>query len=83
MSKVIEFNDINKRSFKTINEYPENLNARDVADYLNISIAMAYNLLNSKRCPSFRIKKAIRISKEAFIRFLRDNEGGQLIDEVR
>ena len=45
-------------------EYPEVMSARDLASFLHISRAGAYNLLNSKGFPTLRIGSRKLVTRE-------------------
>lgn len=49
---------------------PKVLNAQNVADYLGISKAGAYNLMNSKSFPTLRIGKRLLVSADKFLMWI-------------
>lgn len=51
----------------------EILSVMEVANFLNISRPKAYELVNSKGFPSFRIGKSIRIYKTKLISWIEEN----------
>jgi hypothetical protein len=54
------------------------LQARHVKEILGVSEAFAYQVLNSKRCPTVRFGKRMVVNKESFFRFLRESEGKRM-----
>ena len=66
------------REYKKIDNYPEIMRAKHVSEYLDISLAMAYNLLNSEGFPTLSIRNSKRVSKKSFIKFLDEHEGKHL-----
>ena len=68
------------KTYKAFADYPDVLQAKHCRAILGLSEAKTYEVLNSKKCPSFTVGKRILVRKEAFIQFLLDNEGQDLID---
>ena len=60
--------------------YPAILNAKQIAEVLNISRAGAYQLLHRESFPTLRIGKRMLVSKEKLIRWIDQNSGGDLFD---
>lgn len=54
-------------------ELPEVLNARELADFLNISRANAYNLLNSVDFPTLHVGNRKMVTKENLLRWMEKN----------
>jgi excisionase family DNA binding protein len=55
-----------ERRFYSFNDLPTTLNADDIAEYLGISRAGAYNLLRSEGFPTLKIGKRMVVQKEKF-----------------
>jgi len=68
------------KTYKAFEDYPDVLQAKHCRAILGLSEAKTYEVLNSKKCPSFTVGKRILVRKEAFIAFLEVNEGQDLID---
>lgn len=49
---------------------PRVMNAQDVAEYLGISKAGAYNLMNSRSFPTLRIGKRLLVSSDKFLMWI-------------
>lgn len=79
MANVIALESAQAGYFKAIDEYPPTMQAKDVQEYLGISLAMAYNVLNSASCPTIRIGKRMIVRKESFMQFLENSEGKQIM----
>lgn len=56
--------------FKSNDELPLAMNAKDVAGYLNVSLTCAYNVMNSKGFPVIKIGKRLIVTKENFLNWL-------------
>jgi len=67
---------------RPIVEYPDVLQARHVREILGISEAKAYEVLNSKKCPTIRIGKRMIVIRDSFVDFLFANEGNDLMGEA-
>jgi len=63
---------------KTADDYPPMLQARHVQEFLGVSQAMAYNILNCSTCPTIRFGKRMVVNKDSFLRFLKEAEGKHL-----
>lgn len=61
---------MNLPKFKTNEELPLALNAKDVAGYLNISLTCAYYIMNSKDFPVIKIGKRLIVTKDNFLNWL-------------
>jgi len=61
---------MNLPKFKTNDELPLALNAKDVAGYLNVSLTCAYYIMNSKGFPVIRIGKRLIVTKDNFLQWL-------------
>ena len=68
------------KTYKAFEDYPEVLQARHVRAILGLSEAKTYEVLNSKKCPSFTVGKRKLVRKEAFLDYLEANDGQDLID---
>ena len=68
------------KTYKCFDDYPDVLQAKHCRAILGLSEAKTYEMLNSKKCPSFTIGKNKRVSKSAFIQYLADCQGQDLID---
>ena len=64
--------------YKSNDELPLAMNAKDVAGYMNISLTCAYNLMNSQNFPVIRIGKRLIVTKDRFLDWL-DKANGQII----
>ncbi len=62
--------------YKTYDELPLFLNAKQVAQVLGISPSSGYELLREKDFPSLRIGNRIVVPKEDFIRWVEKHTGG-------
>lgn len=56
--------------YKSNEELPLTMNARDVAGYLHISLTCAYSVMNSEKFPVIRIGKRLLVTKERFLQWL-------------
>ncbi|MCM1231656.1 MAG: helix-turn-helix domain-containing protein [Ruminococcus flavefaciens] len=56
--------------YKSNDELPLAMNAKDVAGYLNISLTCAYNLMNSQKFPTIKIGKRLIVTKSKFLEWL-------------
>ena len=56
--------------YKSNEELPVTLTAKDVAGYLNISLTSGYNLMNSKGFPVLKFGKQLRVTRENFLNWL-------------
>ena len=60
-------------------DYPEVLQAKHVREILGLSEAKTYEVLNSRKCPSFTVGKRILVRKRAFIDYLEASDKQDLI----
>lgn len=65
------------KTYKNIEELPASLNVNDVAAFLNISRAYAYQLVNKEGFPTLRIGTRLVIPKDSFIEWIKQNTGKQ------
>ena len=56
-------------------ELPEMLHAQHIRDYLGISQALTYSLMNSEGFPTVRINTRMLVPKESFMKWLEQSEG--------
>mgnify|MGYP001630667966 FL=1 len=61
--------------FKSNDELPLTLNARDVAGYLNISLSCAYQVMNANGFPVLKIGKRRIVTKEHFLEWIQSANG--------
>ena len=61
--------------FKSNDELPLTLNAKDVAGYLNISLSCAYQVMNSRDFPVLKIGKRRIVTKEHFLEWIQNASG--------
>lgn len=62
---------------KTIDGYTPIMDAKHVKQFLGISSAFAYEVLNSANCPTIRIGKRMVVAKESFLQFIKESVGKQ------
>jgi len=67
------------KNYDEFDEYPAVLQAKHVRAILGLSEAKTYEVLNSKKCPSFTAGKRILVRKKAFLDFLAACDGQDLI----
>lgn len=60
--------------YKTNEELPLTLNAKDIAGYMNISLTCAYQVMNSKNFPVIRIGKRMLVTKDKFLHWIDNAE---------
>lgn len=60
-------------------QLPPTLTAEQVADYLNISRAGAYQLFHTEGFPCLRIGKRLLIQREQFLKWIDDQSQGRKI----
>ena len=65
--------------YKSNDELPLAMNARDVAGYLNISLTCAYNVMNSENFPVIKIGRRLIVTKDKFLNWV-DKANGQIIE---
>ena len=61
--------------YKSNDELPLTLNAKDIAGYLNISLTCAYYVMNSENFPVLRIGKRLLVTKTHFLEWLENAQG--------
>lgn len=61
------------KTYNSIEELPISLNVSDVAAYLNISKAYAYQLVNKEDFPTLKIGTRLLIPRDSFINWVREN----------
>lgn len=60
--------------FKSNEELPLALNAKDVAGYLNVSLTCSYYIMNSKGFPVIKIGKRMIVTKDNFLKWLSETK---------
>ena len=53
--------------YKTNDELPLTMNAKDVAGYLHVSLTCAYEVMNSKEFPAIKIGRRVLVTKDRFL----------------
>ena len=61
--------------YKSNDELPLTMNARDIAGYLNISLSCAYQVMNSRDFPVLKIGKRRIVTKEHFLEWIQNASG--------
>ena len=61
--------------YKSNDELPLTMNARDIAGYLNISLSCAYQVMNSRDFPVLKIGKRRIVTKEHFLEWIQNANG--------
>ncbi|MDD5924055.1 MAG: helix-turn-helix domain-containing protein [Clostridia bacterium] len=56
--------------YKSNEELPLAMNAKDIAGYLNISLTCAYAVMRSSSFPAIRIGKRVLVTKTKFLEWL-------------
>lgn len=69
------------KPFRLIEDYPPVLQAKHIREILGISEAKAYEIMNSRKCPTIRMGKRMVVMKDSFVKYLYANEGDSLVDE--
>ena len=67
--------------FTSNDQLPLTLNAEQVGRYLNISRAGAYALFHSEGFPCIRIGKRMLVQRDAFLRWLDEQQKKKVITE--
>lgn len=62
--------------YKSNEELPLTMNAKDVAGYLHVSLTCAYEIMNSVDFPTLKIGRRLLVTKERFLQWL-DASSGQ------
>ena len=65
-------------TYRSLEDYPPVLQAKHVRAILGISEAKAYEIMNSRRCPTIRMGKRMVVIRDSFIKYLFANEGDDL-----
>ena len=71
-------NETKLPEFKSNEELPLTMNAKDVAGYLNVSLSCAYQVMNSKGFPVLKIGKRRIVTREHFLEWIQ-NASGEII----
>lgn len=66
---------------RTLDDYPLVLQARHVREVLGVSEAKAYEVLNSKKCPTIHMGKRMVVMRDSFLKFLYSCEGDSLLED--
>jgi hypothetical protein len=74
----IEIENTAEEVHETLDGYPPVLNAKHVRQFLGVSEAFAYEVLNSASCPTIRMGKRMVVPKDSFLRFLKESEGKRI-----
>ena len=61
--------------YKTNDELPLTMNAKDVAGYLHVSLTCAYEVMNSKEFPAIKIGRRVLVTKDRFLKWLEKVSG--------
>lgn len=61
--------------YKSNEELPLVLSAKDIAGYMGISICTAYELMRAENFPSVQIKKCYKIQREQFLNWINTTTG--------
>ena len=61
--------------FKSNDELPLTMNARDIAGYLNISLSCAYQVMNSRDFPVLKIGRRRIVTREHFLEWIQNASG--------
>lgn len=69
------------QAFRALEDYPPVLQAKHVREILGVSEAKAYEVTNSRKCPTIRMGKRMVVIRDSFIRFLYASEGDDLTSE--
>ena len=64
---------MNLPKFKSNDELPLIMQAKDVAGYLNISLTCGYYVMNSKGFPVMRIGKRMLVTRTNFLNWLENS----------
>jgi excisionase family DNA binding protein len=64
-----------KATVTNVDALPANLNMDEVRQFLRISRPKAYELANTSGFPAVRIGRAIRVPREALLRWLEEQTG--------
>ena len=61
--------------YKSNDELPLTMNARDIAGYLNISLSCAYQVMNSRDFPVLKIGRRRIVTREHFLEWIQNASG--------
>lgn len=61
---------MNLPKFNSNDELPLVMTAKDIAGYLNISLTLSYNVMNSKGFPVMKLGKQLRVTRDNFLSWL-------------
>lgn len=61
------------KKFRSVDELPAVLNVDDVASFLKISKAMAYNLFKASNFPTLKIGTRLMTPKSSFLKWMEKN----------
>ena len=64
--------------YKSNDELPLAMNAKDVAGYMNISLTCAYTIMHSEKFPAIQIGRRLIVTRDNFLRWV-SSPDGQLI----
>ena len=78
MSSVVTLRTSQATRSKTIDDYPPIMQAKHVREYLGVSEAFAYEVLNCTSCPTIRMGKRMVVAKDSFLKFLSASEGQRI-----
>ena len=78
MSNALALRTIQTLRPKTIDDYPPIMQAKHIREYLGVSEAFAYEVLNSASCPTIRMGKRMIVAKDSFLKFLSASEGKKI-----
>lgn len=62
-----------KSVFKTETDLPATLSARDISEYLGISKANSYQLMNRSDFPTLKLGKRKLVPKDKFLTWINNN----------
>ncbi len=65
---------------ENVSALPRVMNAKEVAAYLGISKAGAYNLMNSKSFPTLRVGKRLLVSADKFLMWIDEHSDNSEIE---
>ena len=61
--------------YKSNDELPLAMNAKDVAGYMNISLTCAYTIMHSKKFPVIQIGRRLIVTRDNFLRWVNSSDG--------
>ncbi len=71
-------NIMDNRTYKSFDELPLTLTAKEVSDVLGISLAGAYELTRSDGFPAFKLGNRTIVHRDKFIKWLEDKCDGKI-----